>query len=592
LIKKKTMKLTIVLGVFLFCIFELIGQTLPQNRGVDWTVAGLRYDTLAGLPLIDMTNYGATGDGLTNNDSVISSFVSQYFGAGAILYFPSGNFVFNNKILLPDNYILRGAGADSTVFVMDLGGSGHAIDITGTVASDSSRIVQTALKNSSVLQVWDETGFTAGDWVQIKQLDNDLATSSWSFGQIGQMVHIDSVVGNQLFLSSSLRMDYDSIRMPYIQKIIARKNIGIECLKIKRLDDPAPQQACNIQFKYAVNCWVTGIESENCTFAHLKVENGSNIYIARSYFHHGFDYGGGGRAYGVVFQFATGECLAEDNVFEHLRHAMLLQAGANGNVFAYNYSFDPYWSSTPNDAAGDMVLHGNYVYANLFEQNICRNIVIDNSHGPNGPYNTFLRNRAEGYGILFSASNSPNQNFIGNDITNTGFPYSFVNYTIQGTGHFIYGNNNKGTIVPSGTSSLADLSYVYNNQPLFVSATEYAKIGTPNIPGSASIPANNRVASNAVFSSSCMQVLTNSPAIAKKQLLKVFPNPVINILHIESVQFIDRVEIYDELGRLVMHRKVDNNYTEIALAKLPKALYIVQAILENGLRQRYKIVKR
>jgi hypothetical protein len=586
------MKLIIVLGVFLFCIFELIGQTLPQNRGVDWTVAGLRYDTLAGLPLIDMTNYGATGDGLTNNDSVISSFVSQYFGAGAILYFPSGNFVFNNKILLPDNYILRGAGADSTVFVMDLGGSGHAIDITGTVASDSSRIVQTALKNSSVLQVWDETGFTAGDWVQIKQLDNDLATSSWSFGQIGQMVHIDSVVGNQLFLSSSLRMDYDSIRMPYIQKIIARKNIGIECLKIKRLDDPAPQQACNIQFKYAVNCWVTGIESENCTFAHLKVENGSNIYIARSYFHHGFDYGGGGRAYGVVFQFATGECLAEDNVFEHLRHAMLLQAGANGNVFAYNYSFDPYWSSTPNDAAGDMVLHGNYVYANLFEQNICRNIVIDNSHGPNGPYNTFLRNRAEGYGILFSASNSPNQNFIGNDITNTGFPYSFVNYTIQGTGHFIYGNNNKGTIVPSGTSSLADLSYVYNNQPLFVSATEYAKIGTPNIPGSASIPANNRVASNAVFSSSCMQVLTNSPAIAKKQLLKVFPNPVINILHIESVQFIDRVEIYDELGRLVMHRKVDNNYTEIALAKLPKALYIVQAILESGLRQRYKIVKR
>ncbi len=586
------MKLSIVLGVFLLCVFDLIGQTLPQNRGVDWTVAGLRYDTLAGLPLINMTNYGATGDGLTNNDSVISSFVSQYFGAGAILYFPSGNFVFNNKILLPDNYILRGAGADSTVFMMDLGGSGHAIDIAGTVALDSSRIVQTALKNSSVLQVWDVTGFTAGDWVQIKQMDNDLATSSWSFGQIGQMVHIDSVVGNQLFLSSSLRMDYDSIRMPYIQKIIARKNIGIECLKIKRLDDPAPQQACNIQFKYAVNCWVTGIESENCTFAHLKVENGSNIYIARSYFHHGFDYGGGGRAYGVVFQFATGECLAEDNVFEHLRHAMLLQAGANGNVFAYNYSFDPYWSSTPNDAAGDMVLHGNYVYANLFEQNICRNIVIDNSHGPNGPHNTFLRNRAEGYGILFSASNSPNQNFIGNDITNTGFPYSFVNYTIQGTGHFIYGNNNKGTIVPSGTSSLADLSYVYNNQPLFVSATEYAKIGTPNIPGSASIPANNRVASNAVFSSSCMQVLTNSPAIAKKQLLKVFPNPVRNILHIESVQFIDRVEIYDELGRLVMYRKVDNNYIEIALIKLPKALYIVQAILKDGLRQRYKIVKR
>ena len=33
--------------------------------------------------------------------------------------------------------------------------------------------------------------------------------------------------------------------------------------------------------------------------------------------------------------------LAEDNIFDSLRHAMMVQTGANGNVFGYNYSANP-----------------------------------------------------------------------------------------------------------------------------------------------------------------------------------------------------------------------------------------------------------
>lgn len=91
-----------------------------------------------------------------------------------------------------------------------------------------------------------------------------------------------------------------------------------------------------------------------------------------------------------MIQFTSNECLVQNNVFDYLRHAMILQAGANANVFAYNYSFNPFWTSTPSNSAGDMVLHGNYPYLNLFEQNQGENIIIDNSHGPNGPFNTFL----------------------------------------------------------------------------------------------------------------------------------------------------------------------------------------------------------
>ena len=138
---------------------------------------------------------------------------------------------------------------------------------------------------------------------------------------------------------------------------------------------------------------------------------------------------------------------------------MIVQAGANGNVFAYNRSVDPFWSQGlffPSNSAGDMVLHGNYPFANLFEQNDGQNIVIDNSHGANGPYNTFFRNRGSLFGIFFSDNTSPSQNFIGNEIPNTGTPYSLVNYTIQGSDQFLHGNNNKGAITPAGTNNLTD----------------------------------------------------------------------------------------------------------------------------------------
>ncbi|BDS14981.1 T9SS type A sorting domain-containing protein [Aureispira anguillae] len=586
------MRILCIVSILIIYCQNIQAQILPQSRSVDWTLAGLRSDTLTGLTVFDMQTLGAVGDGLSPNDAVISNFLATYFGAGAILEFPSGQFLFNNSITLPSNFIIRGQGADSTTFLMDLGGSGHAISVQGTISSDTSRLIQTVTKGSRQLVVWNAGSLGAGDWLQLKQNDSDWITSSWAELQTGQVVQIDSLAGDTLWLVSPLRMDYDTTCQAYFQKINPQKNIGIECLKIKRIDDTAPQQGCNVLFKYAVNCWVRGIESENCTFSHIKGEQSSNLYIAESYFHHGFNYGGGGRAYGVVFQHATGECLAENNIFEHLRHSMLLQAGANGNVFAYNYSLDPYWSTSPNNSAGDMVLHGNYVYANLFEHNVCRNIVIDNSHGPNGPHNTFFRNRAEGFGIFFSASNSPDQNFLGNDITNTAFPYSLVNYTIQGSGHFVYGNNDKGSIKPAGTQTLGDFSYAYTSQPSFVPNHQWAKIGTPNVPGASGIPALDRYTSQLIFDGVC----TSSPPTPIKKIVqsnadRIYPNPTSSIFNIESQKKIENVYICNELGQLVKVQALKGRFGSIKLEGLKAAVYFIKIKYEDASCSIHKVIK-
>lgn len=577
---------------YLFTLFVILGfyynnqaQTLPQSRTVDWTLAGLRADTLTGLPVFDLQSLGAIGDGLTPNDAVIPNFIASYFGVGAILEFPSGEFLFNNTITLPDNFIIRGQGADSTILKMDLGGSGHGIDINGTSSNaDTSRLLLPSAKDARQIIVWDASTVSAGDWLQLKQYDTDWVTSTWAEEETGQIVQVDTLAGDTIWLKSPLRMDYDTARTAYYQKISPRKNVGIECLKIQRIDDTAPQQSCNILFRYAVNCWVKGIESENCTFSHIRAERSSNLYVAQSYFHHGFDYGGGGRAYGVVFQFATGECLAENNIFEHLRHSMLVQAGANGNVFAYNYSFDPFWSSPPNNSAGDMVLHGNYVYANLFEQNICQNIVIDDSHGPNGPHNTFFRNRGESFGIFFSASNSPNQNFLGNEITNTSFPYSFVNYTIQGSGHFLHGNNDKGTIKPTGTTVLPEISYAYTSRPDFVPVNQWGAMGTPNSVNANAIPAFNRYANNVIFDGACASPIVGTIQVAENALTEVYPSPVERILNIESEKTMENVYICNALGQIVKIQSINKQFGILELGDLETAVYFIRIEFEDQTR--------
>lgn len=576
------------------CIYTLLflltqsmafSQTLPPTRSVDWTLAGLRDTTTANFVSIDMQAEGAIGNGTVPNDSILDNVLSAIADSGVILNFPSGNFLFNNTINLPSNCVIRGQGSEETILTLDLGGLGQSISIQGSLVSgDTASFIATALKDSNSVSVSNPSSFSIGDWVQIIQEDTDLVTSSWAENGVGQILKINAISNNEIIFDSPFRMDFDTARSPYIVRINPVKNVGIECLKIHRLDDTAPQQSSSVYFKYAVNSWVNGIESDNCTFSHVQSRQSSNLSISKSYFHHAFGYGGNGRGYGVMLHGTSNECLVENNIFEHLRHSMIVQWGANGNVFTYNYSFDPFWesSTTPSNSAGDVVLHGNYTYANLFEQNICQNIVIDNSHGPNGPNNTFLRNRAEAYGIFFSASNSPNQNFLGNDITNDNFPYNLVNYSISGSGHFIYGNNNKGTIDPSGTEILPDLSYAYTQKPDFIHLSQWATIGTPNSVGTGTIPAFERFKTETIFSNTCGHSTIGIHENFQMDEVVIFPNPIQDEMTVKSTRFIRRFRVMNSLGQEV-YSQDDLGFTHLINTENWKnGVYFVSTHFQNG----------
>ena len=371
---------------------------------------------------------------------------------------PKGTYYFSNGISLPDSTILSGAGSDQTTLIFEQAVKNDLISIKGQ-AGQVLDTLPTQSRNQEQLGFSGTKAYQADQTLAFIQDNGQLATSNWAQGTLGHFVTITDQKQESLSLDKPLRMEFDSSRNPRLRKVQWKSHVGIGCLKLIRKGKTGGQTS-NIAFRYARNCWVRGVESYKCNFSHVEVAKSQHVSITGSYFHHAFSYGGGGKAYGVTLHLTTGQCQVTNNIFERLRHGMLLQASANANVLAYNYSLDPYKSGFPSDFTGDVVLHGNYPYANLFEGNTVQTIAIDKSHGINGPYNTFFRNRALLYGLYMSDKPaSDQQNIIGLEI-----PNGDGQYRVKGEDHLMSRNNYQGNLLSDSGQALKEQSYYLNNK--------------------------------------------------------------------------------------------------------------------------------
>ncbi|HRI27332.1 MAG TPA: glycosyl hydrolase family 28-related protein [Chitinophagales bacterium] len=483
--------------IFYFCWIQLCGQVIPQNRQVEWYLAGLDYLLPNPPTVVNVLDYGATGNATTNDSPAVAAAIAALGGVAGVVYFPAGNYRLTGTITLPSGVVLRGESAQTARLLFDQPSSGtYGINVSGSATGSFTPVVSGFTKGSTAITVSDATAFTVGSYAELLEDNNpawDTNPATWAANSKGQIVKISGKgEGNTLLLAYPLRIDYDATFSPRIRPINPATNAGIECLYVERLADSNTGAGYNISFNFATNCWVKGIHSNKSVGAHISITASTDIEVTGCYIHHAFTYDGSGtRGYGVMLNHHSGQCLVANNVFERLRHAMSVKQGANGNVLAYNYAFDGYRSEFPNNFAADINLHGHYAYANLFEGNICELFWIDDYWGPSGPYNTIFRNRFTTYGIYMTSSGSNMQHFVGNEVTSTAFLQGF--YTITGSNHIQHGNNIKGTITPSGTGTLADVSYYLTQPPDFWNITGVLPtIGIPNPLNSGTNPARAR----------------------------------------------------------------------------------------------------
>lgn len=482
-----------IIAILLLSAPYAFTQVIPAERQANWSDAVLSYQVAVPFTEVNVMDYGATGNGTTNDQPAIMSAISSLGGHLGYVCFPPGNYLLTAPLALPDSLILKGYSSDYTVLSFNLGNASlDCITMSGNIASGFIRIDSGCNKGNFRIITDSAFIFNPFDYAEIVE-DNgswDDKPISWAEQSVGQIVQIDHVSDDTIFLFSPLRITYESQLNPRIRKISPRVNAGVECLKIKRLDQSSA--GANIMISLAANCIVRGIESDKSVSAHVDIFQSTRILVDGNYFHHAFLYDGTSKhGYGVTLNSHSGECLVTNNIFRYLRHAMMVKTGANGNVFSYNYSREVHRSEFLSNYGGDISLHGHYAYANLFEGNIVQNIQIDHEWGPSGPYNTFFRNRAENYGIIFSDGNpltSNSEHIVGNDVSNI-----IGSYIITGSDHIQHGNNIRGTITPPGTDTLADTSYYLTEEPGFWDIPDsWPSLGIPNIPGGGNIPARSR----------------------------------------------------------------------------------------------------
>jgi len=566
---------------------------------VDWSGAG--YSGVIPNPslIINVKDFGAFGDSVHDDYAAIMKAINSS-KLLRVIYFPAANYLIKSSIQLPSNIVLRGDGVLSNL-IFDLSNSKQkdAIRIVSNQTNSFIPIDSGYAKGSSALSLLNTSAFTVNNYAEIQEENGswDTNPATWAKYCVGQIVAVTAVNKNSITINPALRINYAANLLPQIRMIKAKQNIGIECLQVTRIDAVLNgKYGSDVEFAYAVNCWISGVEFNKSQGAHITMKSSKNITVSGCYFHDAFTYDGTGTSgYGILMIQHNSDCKVENSVFKHLRHAMVVKQGANGNVFAYNYSFDEYRSEFPNNGGADMLVHGHFAFANLFEGNICQTIMIDNTWGPAGPYNTFLRNRAELYGIAISSNSYPsnNQSIIGNEVTNTLNGH----YSIYGN-QFTYDNNILGKIQPSNTTNLSDTSYYLKSKPYFwnINST-WPSIGGSNILNSGSIPAKERYyfgskttcEKGTTFASVKATHLSNVDELD----FMVSPNPSTN-----QFNFLNKskhevyVTITDSYGRVVYVAKATLNQSLRFGANLSPGIYICKATDYNNLHKTLILVKQ
>jgi len=103
--------------------FPTQAQIVEPSRMVDWGNAGFPGTIPEVATVVNVMDYRAKGDGGSDDYPAISAAIADAPSPGAV-FLTEGIYLFKSTIRLKEGIVLRGAGADKTSLICDMGGSG------------------------------------------------------------------------------------------------------------------------------------------------------------------------------------------------------------------------------------------------------------------------------------------------------------------------------------------------------------------------------------------------------------------------------------------------------------------------------------
>lgn len=377
---------------------SVLPADLAYLETYEWNTAGRRTETP--VAMISVLDFGAVADdGQSDteafNAAVEAAGTQARSGTPTTVTVPAGRFILSDTLRLQSSVALRGAGRDATFIDIDLAGSDEeGITMLGSPFGNGEWTSLSAdLDRGDKRIQFDAPTFQPGQVLEIEQDNVDKMVTreewvvEWGQGSSGYVAMVTDSGDNLAVLDTGATDDFSLDRNVRVRPISAISRSGIEDMTIERID---AGYGHIIAMRFGYDLWVNNVETIQTSRAHIGIDVVGRCQVTDSNLHGAHDFGDGGRAYGISIARHTTGCLVENNALWDLRHAMIIQLGASGNVFAYN---DARGSAGYEDRQprADISLHGHWPQANLFEGNVVDRVVFADWWGPVGPTNVFWR---------------------------------------------------------------------------------------------------------------------------------------------------------------------------------------------------------
>lgn len=399
---------------------------LDPQRAVDWSNKGVNGGIPTRTTVCASFNPGATAAQI---NSALASCPS-----GQVVYLNAGTYNLSAGISITHSGVtLRGAGPDQTFLVFSGDdsctgyGASACIQGSGAISSSPENIANWTAgyakgTTSITISSFSKGGISnlhVGDVVQLDQLDD----SNTDTGNIwvctaagvcstegggglarsgrteGQSVVVGSISGSgpwTIGLASPVYMpNYVASKSPQIWWSSSIKNSGIENLS---LDHTNAGGYFGTAFINAVDCWAKNIRSMNANRAHIFGMDAARITVRDSYL-----YGtqnAASQSYGFETDVSS-DWLIENNIIQHVSGPINLGQQASGNVAAYNFSINDYYTNNGSPTGwmqASQYHHAGGMDYNLFEGNDGAGFTADAIHGTQ-QFMTGFRNRWHGWEV-------------------------------------------------------------------------------------------------------------------------------------------------------------------------------------------------
>lgn len=470
--------IVVLIVVSLIAATPIKAALIPDNYKIDWYNTTMT--TIPDYPDgVNVKDYGAAGDGQTDDTNAIKSAISAATNNTAVLL-PVGTYKITSTVTVGKPVAIRGQGdpndSANRTSIMCATGS-DCFQIGNASGKNTVSLSADAAQGQNTLEVSNTSSLKVGGYAEIRQnndpnffTDGYKGHEAYGDNSIGQIVKITNISGNTVTTEFPLQFSYLTSQNATITNRDAVVGIGVENLYLERTVSSG--SGSNFLMTDTANSWISRVWSEKTLTAHVLIRRGYQNVIRDSYFHDSFLFSSGGQGYGVRGDY-TSHNLIENNIFNYLRHSMVMQLGSTANVLGYNFSQNTNTTQNPGWMEDDASLHGFYPQMNLFEGNIALQFNSDNVHGTNGP-NTAYRNRFE-----------RDLNAFTNPISNPS-KFPLVNIDANNPNHSII-NNEVGS---STTDPVTDPILVDSSSPAILTNNYIYQTGQLENPTVDSLPAS------------------------------------------------------------------------------------------------------